>query len=247
MKVRGALAVLFALAFAAVAFRLAFWQIARLHEKQALNAELRASLSALPREIADARIAPPSGARVRLAGRFDPREQILLRGRLREGEPGVAVVTPWRMPGDSVVLLVERGWLPSDDAATVPAARIPADSSREVVGLAENFAARGLTGAIHRFDAGPPRVWSAARLDRDTLVARLGLPIATWWLRALPDSTAPASPRRDPPEPFNESMHLGYAIQWFAIGLLVPIGGLVLAFRRAGSGGTAGTARESRS
>jgi len=239
VKARGVLAVVLALAFAAVCFRLAFWQIARLHEKQRMNASVRAALTAPPIEVSAANATLPSGARVRLRGAFDPGDAILLRGRLREGEPGVEVVTPWRMAGDSTVVLVDRGWLASEDAATVPAARIPVDTSRAVVGLAETFDRAGLVGALHRFAGGPPRTWSAARLDRDTLGARLGLSLAAWWLRALPDPAAPASPRRDPPEPFNESMHLGYAIQWFAIGLLVPIGGLVLAFRRKDSAGGA--------
>lgn len=232
MKARSVLLALGALVFGAACFRLGFWQLARLHEKQAINARMREAVSAPPAEIAAAQVhgAPP-GHPVRLTGRFEPAEQILIRGRLREGEPGVEVVTPFRLSDDSARVLVMRGWLPSEDAATIPAARIPADTSTNVVGLARPFERRGLTGALHLLEGDGTRVWSAARLDSDTLVARIALPLAAWWLRALPDSTAPASPRRDPPEPANESMHVGYAIQWFAIGTLVGGGLLALAFR----------------
>ena len=232
MTVRGVLLVVGALVFAAVCFRLGVWQLARLHQKQAMNARLNGVLAAPPVELGAAGVhgAPPEHP-VRLAGHYEPSEQILLRGRLREGEPGVEVVTPFRLAADSSRVMVVRGWLPAEDAATIPAARIPADTSTHVTGLAEPFDRRGPTGAFHALENGP-RVWSAARLDSDTLVARFAGPLAGWWLRALPDSSAPASPRRDPPEPANESMHLGYAIQWFAIGTLVPGGLLALAFRR---------------
>ena len=237
MKPRGVLLVLGALVFAAVSFRLGVWQLARLHQKQAMNARLRASLAGAPEEAGPSQVhgAPPARP-VRLIGRFEPSEQILLRGRLREGEPGVEVVTPFRLAADSSRVLVMRGWLPAEDAATIPAARIPADTSTHVNGLAEGFERRGPTGALHALEGGPTRVWSAARLDSDTLVARFAGPLGAWWLRALPDPTAPVSPRRDPPEPANESMHLGYAIQWFAIGTLVPGGMLALAFRRPRTG-----------
>jgi len=233
VKPRGVLLVLGALVFAAVCFRLGIWQIARLHQKQAINARMRAALAGPAADAGPAQVhgAPPEHP-VRLTGRYEPAEQILLRGRLRVGEPGVDVVTPFRLAADSSVVLVVRGWLPAEDAATVPAARIPADTSAAVVGLAQPFEHRGLPGAFHALERGATRVWSAARLDSDTLVTRLAGPLAAWWLRALPDSTAPASPRRDPPEPANESMHLGYAIQWFAIGTLVPGGLLALALRR---------------
>jgi cytochrome oxidase assembly protein ShyY1 len=35
-------------------------------------------------------------------------------------------------------------------------------------------------------------------------------------------------PLRQAPEPLNESMHLGYAIQWFAIALIFLVGGAAL-------------------
>ena len=242
MKARGVLLALGALVFGAACFRLGFWQLARLHQKQALNARLRAELAGAPAEAGPAQVhgAPPAHP-VRLTGRFEPAEQILVRGRLREGEPGVDVVTPFRLAADSSLVLVMRGWLPAEDAATVRAARIPGDTSSHVVGLAEAYERRGLTGALHTLESGNTRVWSAARLDSDTLVVRLGVPLSAWWLRALPDPTAPASPRRDPPEPANESMHLGYAIQWFAIGTLVGGGMLALAFRKPQPGPAPGT------
>ena len=130
-------------AASAACFRLGAWQLSRLAEKRALNAQLRETLAAPPLA-AGARVpglATVRGRRVELAGHFDPRFHVLLRGHTRDGVPGVEVVTPWLARGDSVAVLVVRGWLASDDASSVPAAGIPGDSSRVVLGLARSFAA----------------------------------------------------------------------------------------------------------
>jgi surfeit locus 1 family protein len=229
VKARDILVALFLLAFSALCARLGFWQLARLHEKQRLNSELRAALAAPVVEVGGvaALASLPPGQTVRLAGRFDPTHQILLRGRLREGDPGVEVVTPWRVAGDSAVL-VSRGWLPAEDGATLPAARIPEDTSTTVTGRVERFVTRGLPAGLHELERESTRVWSAARLDRDTAAAHLPYAVAPVWIAALPGAGAPASPRRELPAPYNESMHLGYAIQWFAIGTLVPVGVLAM-------------------
>jgi surfeit locus 1 family protein len=215
--------------------RLGFWQLSRLAEKRALNATLRASLAAPPR-VAD-RGAPPLaevlGRPVELRGRFDSSAQVLLRGRPREGEPGVIVVTPFVLAADSTAVLVERGWLAAADAATVPAERIPEDSSATVVGLALAFA----TGAPipPPAEAGTParRIWSMPRLDLDSLAARLPYRLAPYFVQALPGHGAPASPMRALPRPHDESVHLGYALQWFAIAAMIPTLAWFLARRRA--------------
>lgn len=237
MKPGGWLAGLLVVAVSATCVRLGFWQLHRLAEKRAINASQRAALASEPldgRGLASAEA--PRGRRVRLSGRFDPRYQILLRGRVRAGAPGVEVATPWRLAGDSAAVLVVRGWLASDDAVHVPRAGIPDDPASEVTGFARDFArpAAAAPPPLRDLESGEGRVWSAARLDPDTLAARLPYPIAHWWLAALPGPGAPPRPARDLPEPAPEAMHLGYAVQWFLLAALAPAGALILARRRAG-------------
>jgi cytochrome oxidase assembly protein ShyY1 len=47
-------------------------------------------------------------------------------------------------------------------------------------------------------------------------------------VRELPGPDAAALPLRQAPPPLDESMHLGYAIQWFAIALIFLVGGAAL-------------------
>jgi cytochrome oxidase assembly protein ShyY1 len=73
-------------------------------------------------------------------------------------------------------------------------------------------------------------VWSARTLDLDSVSARFPYPIAPWILQQLPADDVPSVPARVTPEPLDETMHLGYAIQWFLIALLL-ISGAALLFR----------------
>jgi cytochrome oxidase assembly protein ShyY1 len=72
MKLRHVLAALFVIGMSAVCVRLGFWQISRLHEKQQLNATLRAALAASPRTVDRATPADSAtGRRVAVTGTFD--------------------------------------------------------------------------------------------------------------------------------------------------------------------------------
>ena len=52
---------------------------------------------------------------------YDPAQEIVLRNRELDGTPGVHILTPLRLSGSDTAVLVDRGWLPRDQAE--PAAR----------------------------------------------------------------------------------------------------------------------------
>jgi cytochrome oxidase assembly protein ShyY1 len=105
-------------------------------------------------------------------------------------------------------------------------AEFPEPGLHELVGVAEP-AGRGLGQGMQRATsaAAGREVWTASALDLDSLAARDGRPFAGWVLRQLPGSGVPEWPKRSPPEPHDEGVHLGYAAQWFLFGaalLAVP-------------------------
>ena len=51
-------------------------------------------------------------------------------------------------------------------------------------------------------------------------------------MRQAPGPGVPLQPQRERPEPWDEGMHLGYAIQWFSIGTILLVGSLWLAWQR---------------
>lgn len=231
------------LAGAAVCVRLGFWQLSRLHEKQALNAALRESLSAPPLVVTDE---PPAADQARhrplaVTGRFDEAHQFLLSGRAHEGAPGVEVVTPLRLEGARTALLVNRGWLPSPDAATARPDQHPEPGVHTVRGIVEDLR-HGAGGLAPRPIAAPVALWSVRWLDRDSVAARLPYPIADYVLRQSPGPGVPDLPRRSAPRPYNEILHISYAIQWFLFATIMLGGSAVFAWsrRRHGAGSSGG-------
>src|SRR5262249_24574423 len=173
---------------------------------QALNTRQRARIAAPALDVRDG--LPPldslAGRRVTLHGRFDRRRAILLRGREREGLPGVDLVTPFVLEGDSMAVLVDRGWLAAEDGATLSSSALPADSSRAVTGWAGDRPAKRARAGLRPIASDSVAMWSAFAFDPDSLRACASVALAPFVLHALPAPGAPASPRRSEPEPLNE-------------------------------------------
>ena len=214
-------------AFAAVCVRLGVWQIDRLAERRTFNA---AALTrrALPELTLPAALPADSiaGRAVRAVGRYERAGEIVLRGQVFGGVPGVVLVTPLRLEGaGDTALLVERGFVPSPDALT-----LPADSTLDEPGRHE---VRGLAFAIADSGNGQPlerdgRV-SLRRLELAQVRSRLPYPVLAVVVRQMPDAALPSFPRRRPPPSLDEGPHKLYAIQWFAFATTaVVFGGIFL-------------------
>jgi surfeit locus 1 family protein len=224
-----------------VCVRLGLWQLARLHEKQALNAAIRASERSPEIDVTGG---PPAAdttlnRSIRLTGRYDEARQFLLSGVLHEGEPGVEVVTPLRLDGSDRAVLVNRGWLPAEDAVTARPQDHPEPGEQTVSGVAEST----------RRGAGPPEprplpaggeargadsvaLYTVRWLDADSIAARLPYPVAAYVVRQRPAAGVPSLPRRTARPLYDETMHLSYAFQWFLFAILIPGGSAALAWSR---------------
>ena len=233
MKLKNLLAVVFVVGMSALCIRLGFWQISRLHEKQRLNAALRSALASTPVAIGAATPADSAvGRRVEVTGRYDEHRQLLLAGRAHAGAPGVSVVTPLVLANGTAVL-VERGWLYSDDATHAHPERWPEPGERTVVGVARAFERHAGRSAPISLSADPDTTLLSARwLDRDSIASAFPYALAPFVVKQLPGPGVPSEPIRTEPAPYDETMHLSYAIQWFLFAAILSIGSLILARTR---------------
>ena len=221
---------------AAVCVRLGFWQLSRLHEKQALNARLRTALAAPPGDLAAADAALARGTdslrfgRYRVRGTFDETRQFLLMGRVHDGEPGVEVITPLAPAGGGTAVLVDRGWIPSFDAATAKPGQFPAAGLQELTALAEPLLRGRAAGRPTPWRRVELDVWSVVHLDADSVAVRLPYPVRPYVLRALPEPVqSSGGPARSEVKFFDETVHMSYAGQWFAFAAIALIGSFLLA------------------
>jgi surfeit locus 1 family protein len=237
---RDAAGVVVAFVVAAGCVRAGFWQLDRLRQRRARNAAIAAARQRLPVEVTAA-LALDSAQERRLhaRGAFDYTRERLWRARTYEGVPGVALITPLRLP-DGGAVFVDRGWAASPDAFHVDELAYREADSAEVQGI-------GVRAPRARGDVDPA-------LLRDSVPYRLlpfviqELPAAALPARApsLPTPPKPGSRPGSPPpleQPrvallrwplpaLDDGPHLSYVIQWFSFAVIIVVGSVALARQR---------------
>lgn len=226
----------------AVCIRLGFWQLARLDQRRAVNAAVAARLDQEP--IGDiARLTDTTGVAYRIAnatGVYDNERYIVLPGRSHQGVPGVYLIMPLRLAGRSEAVLVNRGWVPAPDAATIDARDFAVTGAVEVRGLVLPFPGRAQSLAQRESTARADSfVHVLYRIDEDALRAQFPYPLLDVMLQRLHVAGSPRYPTALEPPPLDEGPHLGYALQWFGFALIGVIGWFALVLRPRGANRTA--------
>lgn len=235
-RLRAVLVLALLLVVAGTCIRLGLWQLGRYESRRAGNRALAAALAAPARPLpADGGMALPGDtlrlARWQVRGRFDEARQGVLVGRTRDGAPGVHVVTPLRRDDGGPAVLVDRGFVPSPDAATARPADFPEPGPRVVTGLVEPLA-RHPGNPLWTRGAGDSAAWSARWLDPDSVAATYPYAVAPVVLRQLPGDDVPARPARGGARFADTMLHLSYAGQWFFFALVAVLGPLLFARSR---------------
>ena len=207
--------------------RLGFWQLSRLHERRAHNALIAAqrldrpvAFTTLPRDTAAAHYRAAF-----IEGRFDYGHELVLASRLRQGSPGVELLTPMFVAGSDTAVLVNRGWVYSPDAASVDLARWREGDSTRVAGYVETYPPDdGVTTS-----AFGPRV--VRRASRSEIAAKVPYPVAPYYLIVTSDSAGRDHPARRAEPVLDEGPHRSYAIQWFSFALIAIGGAAAVVFR----------------
>lgn len=148
-------------------------------------------------------------------GRYEPERQILIDNRMHQERAGYHVVTPLRLAGSDIRLLVNRGWIPAPaDRRQVPQVDTPTGDV-SVIGTAAIPATRffvlGADGT--EGNAAWRTVWQ--NLDIDRYGKAVDFPIQPIVLELDADSGAGGFVRewRRPDE--RRQTNLSYALQWW--------------------------------
>lgn len=197
--------------------RLGLWQLSRLHQRRALNVATLAARSAAPVTLAGPALERSDTLaeyRVEATGRYDAAHEIVLRGAVLQGVPGVRLVTPLRLGGQGPAVLVERGFVPAPDAVSVDTAGLEEGGEVTVRGIAQAVPAEG----GQPMERGGRTTWR--RLDLPSLRKEMPYTLLPIYILQTPDSALPRFPRRVDPPAIDDGPHLNYAIQWFLFATL---------------------------
>jgi surfeit locus 1 family protein len=232
-----------ACAVGAACLRLGLWQVSRLEERRERNVLIRDRLALEPvTAMQAARLGDEVEFRpVTASGSFDPGHQIVLANRPRDGLPGVHLVTPLLLENGSAALLVDRGWLPYDQAEEEQLEELAIPGQVTVRGLARLSQPQPILGiAADRLPAtGMPPLRSWRFLDIDSIQEQNPYPLLGFYLELTEPIPGHPVPYPDPQIDLSDGSHLGYAIQWFAFAAIAFMGsaGWVWQRRRRGSAG----------
>lgn len=164
---------------------------------------------------------------VELHGEYLREQQLLVRNRVYNGNPGFEVLVPFRLD-DGSVFVVDRGWLPIGTHQDAPDT-VPQSPGGEVTVIARLQQSEpvlpGRTAPSGQIpEVNPETVARMSGTAGKTYTGAYGL--------LAGETPAPATRPAAVQEPVaDEGLHLSYALQWIAFGLLAFFG-LFWAYRR---------------
>lgn len=205
--------------------RLGFWQLDRLAERRAANAQLQAALNSgeidLNQQLTDYDSIEPAAFSSDMANRdvvmtgvYDFDNQFILKLQNLYGIAGVHLITPFILEGQDRAVLVDRGWIPDTEYEAGNAYN--EESGRQTV---EGYIA--LSETIRRTAQSTVPVIARNELYRVDVAAIQGdlpYPLAPFYVKLPPleDSSTNSLPVGTTKEvDLSEGPHLSYAMQWF--------------------------------
>jgi surfeit locus 1 family protein len=206
------------------------WQLARASFKAELQDAWLASMGALPVTAGELMLGPgPSGGflRVRLFGRYDGERQFLVDNRTHRGVAGYDVVT--RFVTDSGSFLVNRGWIAAGvTRSELPSLPVPSELVTVVGQVWPDMGTPPVFGTDDWGEAWPKRV---QRLDFDR-VGELISGAHPLEIRLEAGQAGALMVSRNMGD-FGRARHVGYAVQWFGLAVVLVVGFIFFGVRAA--------------
>lgn len=222
---------------AAVAcFFLGRWQWGRWEQKHTMQSRIGHNYNASP--VALPTILPRRGtplppdkewAQVRMTGRYDAAQRVLVRNRPNNGNFGYEVLVPLRVEGAGT-MLVDRGWVPNGPNAATPEQLPPTPSGTlTVIGWLRpseielgRAPIKGQVSSIHIQD-----------VEQQTGTQLYDAAYVRMRSERLQDGTTPPKPQLlEPPDQGSAAgINFSYALQWWG-GMIAVIAMVLLGARR---------------
>ncbi len=212
---------LFTIPAVLIMISLGVWQLQRLAWKTELieTFETRANADA---------VAPPLSVddfgewrfrRVLLAGTFLHDKELQRTGQPFDGTAGFHVLTPFRLAADDRIILVNRGWVPSDLREPVKRPETLTEGPVEVVGIIRQDRLKGYF--VPDNEPGN-EIWMSINISE--MATARGLDIsANYYVDALRPDGPRALPIGATTKVTVRNEHLQYAITWFLLAITLAV------------------------
>ncbi|KAF3464658.1 SURF1 family protein [Streptomyces sp. Tu 3180] len=228
---------LVALVLVPTMIELGFWQLHRHERRVALNQVIADSLAAKP--VPAGSLTSPGAEvdeddryrRVTAKGRFAPDDEVVVRRRTNaDDRVGYHVLTPFVLD-DGKVLLVNRGWVPSDERSQSAFPEIPAPPKGEITVTGRLLPDQTTEDSgIKNLEELPDR--QVMLIDSGQAAERLGRQVLGGYVELVEPAPAGDTPELIPaPDHDSIGNHMAYAVQWWLFAAGVPVGWVILVRR----------------
>ncbi len=218
------------LVLVALLVSLGFWQLDRAEQKKVfLRQQQLSAEKAVLKLTADVDLNTIRYRKTRLTGHYDQAHQYLIDNQIVNGRAGYFVMTPFKIAGMNLSVLVNRGWVVlNKDRRILPELSV-VDSVLTITGRINHFPVVGmrLAGAEIPTEGWPSVVQV---VDSGILSEKLGYALLPFQIEL--DKNMSYGYGRDwkkksvmPPE-----KHIAYAVQWFGLALTLTV--LFIGFSR---------------
>ncbi len=224
------LATLLILVASVVCIRLGFWQLDRLKQERSFTAQVRAVQAMQPLNLpTQVDLTTMEYRAVTATGIYDFQNQIATRDQYNGVQPGYDLLTPLKL-SDGEAVLVDRGWIPSNDNSTSADWRKYDQPGQVAIkGTIRLGQAQPTPGS----DTDPTLTPNQTRLDfwiyinMDRIRQQIPYSILPVYIKLNPNPAI-----TNPPIPIQQETldlssganNLNYAIQWFSFSMLFIVG-----------------------
>jgi len=221
-------ATLLVFAGTALCVRLGIWQLDRLQQRRAFNAQFEMARTEpvldLNQDIPED-VAAMEWRAVTVTGKYDFANQVALRNQYYDNQPGYHLLTPLLFGREAVI--VDRGWIPADGNSTpVDWRKYDEAASVNVSGqvrLGQTKPAFG--GVADKLPENGARlaIWNNA--DLENIAGQIRYPVLPVYVQPVTDPADTVPPIPFQPEvEITEGPHMGYALQWFTFATILFVG-----------------------
>ena len=221
-----------ALFFFVLTLSLGNWQSGRADTKRALQARYDAAVREAPIHVGSGLLDRDSVLyrKLEVTGVFDDARTILLDNRVLNGVAGYHVLTPLRIDGSPLAILVNRGWVATGRSREqVPLPPTPAGTVK-----LEGMAVDPHTRYVELTPTAPQgRVWQNLDFARYAAASGLTLqPVLLLQTSEAADGLLRIWPRPDT----GVDMHVSYAFQWYSLAATLTALWLIMNIKRCRDG-----------
>jgi surfeit locus 1 family protein len=222
------IATLLVFAGTALCIRLGIWQLDRLQQRRAFNAQFESARAEATLDL-NQELPPDITAMewrsVKVVGKYDFANQVTLRNQYNGDQYGYHLWTPLLFGGHAI--LVDRGWIPAD-GNSAPADWRKYDESGTVnvsgqIRLGQEKPAYGGVADALPENGAKLEIWNNADLTH--IIPQLPYPVLPVYIQPATDASDNEPPIPSQPEvEITEGPHLGYALQWFTFATILFVG-----------------------